>query len=225
LHGNDIQKLALMTVLTKIIQDMSTLLQSNPILSGNLKYVILALLVAVEGPIATLLGAAAAASGFMQLKLVFIFAAFGNLCADSVWYSLGYAGKQAWLLKIGQRFGLTQKLLENLQAKIQKQAVKILFIAKVTNGFIIPSLITAGFAKVPWKRWFLPVAAGEMFWTGTLVLIGYYTTQTIQQIQKDIHIFAISSSVVILLLGLWLVRKWFLNKGNRFFSKLNNQNE
>ena len=204
---------------------MSTLFQTNSIFSGNLKYVILALLVAVEGPIATLLGAAAAASGFMQIKLVFIAAAFGNLCADSGWYSLGYIGKQEWLLKIGQRFGLTQKLLDNLQAKIQAQAVKILFIAKVTNGFIIPSLITAGFAKVPWKRWFLPVATGEMFWTGSLVLIGYYTTQTIQQIQKDLHIFAISASVVIVLVGLWLVRKWFLKKGNQFFSKLNHENQ
>jgi membrane protein DedA with SNARE-associated domain len=207
-----------MNALAKIIQDINSLSQSSTIMGGNLKYIILALLVAVEGPIATLLGAAAAASGVMHLNLVFLSACLGNLCADSVYYSLGYTGKKEWLLRTGRRFGLTENLLQRLQVKIQEHAPKFIFLAKITNGLIIPSLITAGLAKVPWKKWFPPLAAGEMLWTGALVSIGYYTTHTIQQLQKDIHIFIIFTSIVFLLGILLLIRKFIQKKGLRFFS-------
>jgi hypothetical protein len=66
-----------MTAFMKIIQDTFNLTQTSPILGGNLKYIELALLVAVEGPIATLVGAAAAASGVMRLNLVVSLLAWG----------------------------------------------------------------------------------------------------------------------------------------------------
>ena len=52
---------------------------------GYWTYLVLALLVAVEGPVATLLGAAAASAGLMRPGLVFVSAAAGNLTADSLW--------------------------------------------------------------------------------------------------------------------------------------------
>jgi membrane protein DedA with SNARE-associated domain len=208
-----------MTAFMKIIQDTFNLIQTSPILGGNLKYIVLALLVAVEGPIATLVGAAAAASGVMRLNLVFISACLGNLSADSIYYSLGYTGKKEWLLRLGSRFGLSENLFDHLQVKIQQHATKFIFIAKITNGLIIPSLITAGIAKVPWKKWFPGLAAGEMLWTGSLVMIGYYTTQTIQQLQKDIHIFIIFASIVFLLGIFLLLLRLIQKKGRRFFSE------
>ena len=65
----------------------------------------MALLVVVEGPFATLLGAAAASAGWMRPGLVLIAAAVGNLTADSLWYTLGYAGKLEWVLRFGRRLG------------------------------------------------------------------------------------------------------------------------
>jgi membrane protein DedA with SNARE-associated domain len=59
-------------------------------------YIVLAILVAVEGPLMTLLGAAASSAGFMQPGWVFIAAAAGNLSADLIWFSVGYLGKIEW---------------------------------------------------------------------------------------------------------------------------------
>jgi hypothetical protein len=67
----------------------------NVEISGRLAYM-------VEGPIATLLGAAAASAGLMRPVLVFIVAAADNLTADSIWYSLGRAGKPEWVLHFGR---------------------------------------------------------------------------------------------------------------------------
>jgi len=212
-----------MTYTQNLLQDLLRLLQNNPILQGDWKYLALALLVAVEGPIATLLGAAAAASGLMRADLVFIAASLGNLSADTTWYFLGYSGKKEWLLRVGHRFGLTAHLLDYLQEKIQLHAPKLLLIAKLTNGLIIPSLITAGLARVPWKRWFPPVAAGEMVWTGSLVLIGYFATQTIQQLQKDIHIFVLVASAVLLISILLIFIRVLQQKGANLFTSFSDE--
>jgi membrane protein DedA with SNARE-associated domain len=48
-------------------------------------YLILFLLVAVEGPIAILLASAMASAGLLRPALVFVSAVFGNLTADCVW--------------------------------------------------------------------------------------------------------------------------------------------
>ena len=78
---------------------------------GYLDLSLLAMLVAVEGPIATLLGAAAASAGLMHLEWVFIAAATGNLIADLLWYTLGRMGKIQLLLHLGQKIGINRELL------------------------------------------------------------------------------------------------------------------
>jgi membrane protein DedA with SNARE-associated domain len=174
---------------------------------GIWSYFILAILVAVEGPIATLLGAAAASAGFMRPGLVFVSAAIGNLTADSLWYSLGSAGRLDWLLHYGRRFGVRKRHLERLTEEMHNHATKILLFAKLTAGFVIPSLIAAGLAKIPWKRWFPVILSGEMIWTGTLVLIGYYATEAVKQIERGVEYVGIAASALFLLFILWGVRR------------------
>jgi membrane protein DedA with SNARE-associated domain len=213
-----------MNLAPKLLQEIWGVLQSSQIPGlGFLKYLILALMVAVEGPVATLLGAAAASAGFMRIALVFIAAGTGNLSADAFWYSLGYAGKQEWLLRYGRWIGLRSHHLARLQEGMERHAPKILLIAKLTSGFIIPSLIAAGLARVPWKRWFLPIAAGEVVWTGSLVLLGYYAAQTITQVQKDVRVAALVAGLIFLLALIWLISRWLRQKGAGYETKLNDE--
>jgi membrane protein DedA with SNARE-associated domain len=178
---------------------------------GYWTYLVLALLVAVEGPIATLLGAAAASAGLMQPILVFIAAAFGNLTADSLWYSLGYAGKIETALRLGRRVGIRQDFLESLEKGLQNHATKIMLMAKLTMSFMIPSLLAAGLVKVPWRRWFPAVFSGEMLWTGSLVLIGYYATEAIKRVERGIEYAILGLSLVFVVFILWMGRRIIRN--------------
>lgn len=197
-----------------MLKDLLNILQGSQLaFLGNWKYVILALLVALEGPMATLLGAAAAASGFMHLNLVFVSASTGNLGADTLWYTLGYVGKEEWLLRLGGRVGLHRHHYERLRKSMEHHATKILLVAKLTSGFIIPSLIAAGLARIPWKRWFPPIAAGEFVWTGSLVLVGYYATQALTSVLHDMRFVALGSTIIFLLVIVWLVRRGLQKKG------------
>jgi membrane protein DedA with SNARE-associated domain len=182
-------------------------------------YIILGLIVAVEGPIATLLGAAAASAGLMHPGYVFLAASIGNLSADSFWYSMGYLGKIEWFLRFGKRLGISQDSLVRLQAAMQKHAARILFFAKLSVSMIIPSLVAAGLIKAPWRKWFPFLFCGEMIWTGSLVFVGYHAARALTQVGKDIEIIALIASIIFMGVIIFMGRRIlkakdkFINQG------------
>jgi len=167
---------------------------------GGWTYVLLALLVAVEGPLATLAGAVAASAGYLNPVLVFASASVGNLTADTVWYSVGYLGKTEWLVRYGGWFGLKQKPVERLQQDIQTHIRKLLFAAKLTLGFVVPTLIAAGLARVPMKRWFGALFTAECIWTGGLVLAGYYFGTLAQKIESNLQWVSLGGTAIFLVI-------------------------
>lgn len=179
---------------------------------GYWTYILLALLVAVEGPIATLLGAAAASAGLMRPWLVFFAAALGNLTADNLWYSLGYLGKTEWVYRFGRRLGVRESLIEHLKQNLIAHATKVLFLAKLTISFVIPSLVAAGLLKIPWRRWFPALALAETIWTGALVLIGYYTTEAIKRVEQGVEYAVLIGSIMfvtfLIFAGRRLIKQW-----------------
>jgi membrane protein DedA with SNARE-associated domain len=174
---------------------------------GLWSYLVLALLVAVEGPIVTLLGAAGASAGVMKPGLVFISASAGNLLADSLWYSLGYLGKVDWLFHFGSRLGITQERLEHLEKSMQEHTAKVLFFAKLSVSLVIPTLIAAGLVKAPWRKWFPSVFGAELIWTGSLVLIGYYTTESLKRVEQSLEYIVLFSSIAFIIFLFWLARR------------------
>jgi membrane protein DedA with SNARE-associated domain len=154
---------------------------------GRWTYFVLFLLVAIEGPIAILVASAAASAGLMRPALVFVAAALGNLTADSGWYMLGYLGKTEWIQAVGRRLGIRPSLIEHLKNNMIRHATRVLFMAKITVSFVIPSLIAAGLLRIPWRRWFPYFVFAEALWTGSLVLIGYYTTEALKRVEQGVE--------------------------------------
>lgn len=175
-------------------------------------YPVVALLTAIEGPFATLVAAAASAAGLARPGWVFVSAATGNLAADTLWYTLGRAGRLEWVTRAGGRFGLRQRHMNDLRYSMQRHAPRVLFFAKLTEGLAIPALVVAGLSRVRWRRWLLPIAAAELIWTGSLVLIGYHAAETIRQVDSAVQFFALGAAGVAALVGLWWVRRRWLGR-------------
>lgn len=183
---------------------------------GIWAYLLLSLLVMVEGPVATLAGAVAASAGFMEPVWVFVSAASGNLLADILWYALGYIGKMEWLHRYGSWFGLREKMVIRLMADIQRHATKLLFVAKLTLGFTIPTLVATGLARVPIRRWFWVLLVGETLWTGALVFLGFHFGQYVQRFERGVEIIALAGSLVFavaLVLYISYLRKRSISEG------------
>jgi membrane protein DedA with SNARE-associated domain len=182
-----------MDTLLEIIQSFRSSLEVGQLHQlGAWNYILLAVLVAVEGPIVTLLGAAAASAGSLRPGLVFLAASMGNLTADILWYSLGYLGKTDWLKRHGRWFSIKPEHVTSLEHEMHTHIVKILVIAKLTLSLSLPALVAAGMARVPWRRWFFAVFAAEGVWTGSLVLGGYYLSEFIKQLELGLQIIAIT---------------------------------
>jgi membrane protein DedA with SNARE-associated domain len=191
-----------------LLRDVVVTLKSGELPQlGFWTYIILALLVAVEGPIATLLGAAAASAGLMRPMPVFFAAAAGNLTADSLWYTLGYMGKTEWILHFGRRLGLRESLIDHLKQNMLAHATKVLFLAKLTVSFVIPSLIAAGLLRIPWRRWFPALIVAETIWTGSLVLIGYYTTEALKRVERGVEYAVLAASIAFVIFAILAGRR------------------
>jgi membrane protein DedA with SNARE-associated domain len=175
---------------------LSTLQAGSSTQLSFLIYPLITLLVAFEGPAVILLSAAAASAGFLNPLYVFIAAAAGNLGADAIWFSLGRLGKQEWLLRIGKRFGVNQPAMDYFVEKLKFEAPKIMFVAKLTNSFIIPALIAAGFARIRWRRWFPALLLAEFILTGSLVVVGYHASARIMQMEKSIALVAMLIAII-----------------------------
>jgi membrane protein DedA with SNARE-associated domain len=178
---------------------------------GAWSYFLLAFLVAVEGPIVTLLGAGAASVGLMHPGFVFLAAAVGNLTSDTGWYFLGYIGKIEWVKKFGKRLGVSEDKLERLEDMLHAHAPIILFFSKLTVSPMIPALIATGLIRYPWKRWFPFVFAGEMIWTGSLVLIGFFGIQAVSKVKLGLeHIILIGS--ILFVIFIFFLGRHYLKK-------------
>jgi membrane protein DedA with SNARE-associated domain len=171
-------------------------------------YLLLAFLVAVEGPIATLAAAVASSAGYLDPKLVFVSASCGNLSADILWYSLGYLGKIEFLGRYGGWLGIKQENILRLKQGIHDHVGKFLFVAKLTLGLVVPTLIAAGLARVSWRRWIGILVLAESIWTGSLVLAGYYYGQYILNIENGLKWVSIGSTIILLIaLGIYILRR------------------
>jgi len=189
---------------------------------GRSNYLLLFLLIIVEGPIATLLGAAAASAGFMRLSLVILVAAAANLIADIGWYSLGYFSKEETLIRYLGWLGLRARHLDKLRWAMRRHARKVLLIAKFSTGFAIPALVAAGLSKIPLRRWFPVVFAAGVGWSTCLALVGFYATQAIKQVQAGLHVMALIALAALFMLVLYIVRRG-LRSTRSFVEEIDNE--
>ena len=169
---------------------------------GPWSYVLIALLVATEGPVTTLIGATAAAAGFLDIRLVFVATAIGNIAGDALWYSVGYLGKSKRLRGLTSRLGLHRKQVLQFEDGIRTHAAKAILLAKITFGLIIPTLIATGLARVPLRRWFPAVVLAETIWTILLVSIGFHAAGAIAQVESGFRMVGLVAAVVVIAVGL-----------------------
>jgi membrane protein DedA with SNARE-associated domain len=163
---------------------------------GIWAYFTISFLTLVEGPIATLISAVAASGGYLKPGFVFLAAASGNLTADCLWYLLGYFGNIEWIVRFGRFAGIRREQVLDLQAEIRQNVRKILFIAKLTLGFVIPALIATGLSRVPIRRWIWVLAGAECIWTGSLVLLGYYFGRYLGSLERGLQWFALGGGLL-----------------------------
>lgn len=183
---------------------------------GIWSYVLLALLVATEGPVSTLLGAAAAAAGILDIRFVFISAFLGNVLGDCLWYSVGYVNNLQSIYKWGRWLGLQRHHLDRLESEMHTHATKLIALSKLAIGLIIPTLVAAGLARVPWKRWFPLVLVIEVLWTIFMVNLGYHSAGVITQFERSLQLVGVVALIAIISAIVWYAQRMYRKSEETF---------
>ena len=190
-----------MNAITDILDTILNLLSSQGLQEwGAWSYPLLVVLVIIEGPVVTLLAAAAASLGYMRLPLVMVSALVGSAIADTLWYYLGYIHAEERILRYGRWLGLRRHHVEQLQLEMQQHAPKLLFVAKFVSLLATPTLIAAGMARVPFRRWFPIVFLGELIWVAVLAFIGFRAAEVVRQVELGLHYLPLVGGLALLIL-------------------------
>jgi membrane protein DedA with SNARE-associated domain len=174
---------------------------------GIWAYLAIAALVMIEGPIATLVGSVAASAGYLKPGWVFVSAAAGNMTADLLWYSIGYLSNIEWVVQYGRYVGLRREQVEKVRKEIHDRTLQIVFLGKLTSGFMIPVLIATGLARIPIRRWFAGLFAGECIVTGALVVLGFRYGRYVLTLECGLQIFALAGGLLFIVLIIRVISK------------------
>jgi membrane protein DedA with SNARE-associated domain len=177
---------------------------------GNWSYLIIFVMVFVEGPIITLIAGAMVGAGLLRLDLAYAACAIGNFAADQFWYWLGYVGgHRGFLYRIGW-VRRRRRQIEEFEIGMQDHGVKLYLLSKVSMGlFTIPILIAAGIARVNWLRLTAVNLAFEIVWTAFLLFAGLRLGEHIAQMERSLQVAAVVGAVIFLVVAVTLYRRAF----------------
>ncbi len=130
----------------------------------------------VEGPVVMMISGFLVRIGFFSFWPIYLILMAGDLTGDVLWYLLGRHGARSFIDKYGRFLSLDEKNVDQAEQFFKDHQGKILFISKITMGFgfALATLIAAGAAKVPFKKYFVFNFLGQFVWTGILMAVGYF---------------------------------------------------
>lgn len=137
-----------------------------------------------------------------------------ELCADVAWYWLGYHYGRPVALRFGRVFGITEEHLKLVQHLYHRYHNSIILISKLTAGFgIAPAVfVTAGFSRVPFRRYMAMNTLGQIIWTPIMLAIGYYLGHFYLQTNSVLEKSAFAGTTLLLLFGLFGIGRALWNR-------------
>lgn len=175
-------------------------------------YIIIFFLIIVEGPIVTITSSFLAASGYLNIFILYPLIVIADVLADIMWYFVGYIGREKIIDRWGRFVGLTHerfKKFEKLENKFKTYQGKILFIAKITHAAGFPILITSGILKMDLKRYILFNFLATLPKTLIFMILGYYFGQARETISRYL---GYSTIIGIILFSLAIIIYFILQK-------------
>jgi membrane protein DedA with SNARE-associated domain len=139
-----------------------------------LKYGLLFLLTVIEGPLVAMVAGLFASLGLFNLLLAYLVILVGDLVSDSLYYSIGFWGREKVVKKYGRFILLDQEKLHKFETLVRYHSVKVLIIGKLTHFAGVPTLLAAGIVKIPYRKFIWYDMIATLPKSLIFLLLGYY---------------------------------------------------
>jgi membrane protein DedA with SNARE-associated domain len=181
--------------------DTMTLLQGGG-------YLIMLLLMILEGPVATVAGAFAASLGYFNIIVVFLLSLLGDFIGDSGLYLLGRHGLHKVILNHAHRVGLTETRRQQIEHMLHSHAGKSLLFLKLTP-FAIPGLILSGSSKMHYGKFLAYCTVITLARSVVFTALGFYAGALAQEVLTylDWGQYIIVALVIVLVIVYFALKK------------------
>jgi len=171
-------------------------------------YLLIFVIMFLEGPITTYGAAFFAALGYLNIWFVFILSIFGNLVPDVMYYFCGRFSRIKTIERWMNFFGVDKRRIKWVEHHLRNHAAKAIVIIKLVP--IVPGvgLFLTGFMKVPFKKFFLVSAIFNIVASVVFCILGFYSGITVNEFSK----FLKTGEIIIPLLLIFLVAFYFALK-------------
>ncbi len=181
------------------------------------KYEILFPGLVIEGPILTLLAgflATPAGGSIFNLATLYFVVLFSDVFGDVLYYSVGRWGRGTKLFKwLLYRMKRTEESFIFVEEYFRDHGGKTLALAKITHGLGWPVMVASGSARMKFGRFFAFCFATSIFKSAGLILLGYFYGRSYELVDDYLSYTSfIITSVVILILVIYIVRSWRKSK-------------
>ena len=115
-----------------------------------------------------------ASKGHYSIVTVIVVAAAAAIIGDNIGYWLGRELGRGFLQRYGYIRRFSERVLPRAERFFEKHGGKAIFLARFSAGVRVAGAWIAGFARMPWWRFFAWNAAGGIVWASTVGLVAYY---------------------------------------------------
>jgi membrane-associated protein len=159
----------------------------------------------VEGPVLMMIAGFLVRLELLSFWPIYLVLIAGDLTGDIIWYAVGHHGARNLIEKYGYILSITEENVEKAERFFHNHQTKILFISKITMGlgFAIATLIAAGAARVPFKKYLTINFFGEFIWAGILIAIGYFLGHLYTLVDKSLRVAFVIAMLVLAGLALY----------------------
>jgi membrane protein DedA with SNARE-associated domain len=171
-------------------------------------YLILLLLMIIEGPIITYVAAFAAALGFFNIWWIFVLSIFGNQIPDMIYHQLGKMLRLKTIERFLSFFGFDEKKVMWIESHLKNHAIKTICTIKLVPLFPGVGLFLTGFMKVPFKKFFLTSLIYNLIASVIFCILGFYSGIAINEISKVLKL----TGIIIPLLIVFIIIFYFAIK-------------
>lgn len=181
-------------------------------------YVLIFLIMVIEGPIITTAAAFAASLGYFNIFIIFLLSLLGDLTGDGIHYIIGRVGRVTFVERLALKLGLKKRDLRKLENTMHKHFGKSMIIIKFIPIFTNIGLLLTGALKVPPKKFvwysFIITLPRTIFF----VVFGFYFGMAVDSTLKYFKLGGILIPISIISgFFLWLAVK---NISRKFASKI-----
>jgi membrane protein DedA with SNARE-associated domain len=188
-----------------IISILWNLIQNN-------SYLIIFILMLIQGPIITAIAAFMASLGILNIYYILLLAFFGNLIPDMLFFLIGKHSRRKSVENLICRLGFNKSRLLFLERNLKNHLKKAVILIKITPFIPLPGIMLAGFLKIPFKKFFSISILVDIVTISIAAFIGYYSGVIGGTI---IHFFRLEKYllplfVIFIFILAWLIKVFYL---------------